>query len=1044
MQFGHTNIRDSTLSEAYPEINSGDVDYLSLGTGCDSIANAKCRIVIGLDNSQIPFTPFQNIHSTSLGLFIAGISASGGASTLDISVHRMITSGWSQSASSWNQSTPGTNWSAPGLQAGIDYDATPITSMTLPSTASGWIWFDIGVNGMLIDNDNQWIIIATPNAGDLTVDLFSSEYMTASLRPIIQLNTTNVSSITISPTAPTTDADTTYSFSHQAYNHQALQISAPVTWSSSDGSIDSFGLFTPRGVGTHTITACFGLICSSESITVTPGIPTTLDVTPLTGQITSDESLEITASVVDQFGNVVAGELITFSTSNGTLGGVNGNIFYPFASGAQTVTVTWGMQSVYVQIAVGNGIPSHFELTGCEGVVPAGEWCDITHTLYDQYGNVLNETQAGLLSWTTDDGNYSELNDQYFPDHLGTWTLSLTSVSGASAEINITVGHGEMQSLELAISSTEITADERVYINTTRIDVRGNRLTVVLPSENWTKIADGQLSAGAPAIWDPVTRGAKILEAKYESVTAQITITVSEGAINTLVLIVDSEDYSWQMVSLTADETLTVKVKAIDAKGNRWTITANWSISHALWNDQGVLEQLVNDQTDFVPYHASSAPYTITATYYDGNMIHVISINATVSHGVLTNIDLSSISSSDETSGIYDLTSDDWIDFAAELSDMDQNPIDTTILRWLLTDESNGEETDITDVLLANNMRWQASDIGNYTIKATNLSGSGYEVSDFASITIHHGQAVSLHSTEDATTATAGYQITIAITGTDSDGNTFPQNVEWQENNGVAHDINSTAVDGVYTYQARIEGPHTLTYSSSLTVSNEIELAVSAKRIVAHLKVELSSEVVEQLGEITVNVTAYDEYWNKIPVPSSTLVDSTGRAEVLNQGDGVWRVITLDEGVQTITINSGQIDEERTFTVTGTLEGFFEAGGILYYVGAFLVAAIAIVLLIVLKMVLTGNDDEWDDEDEDEDEDDEPITERRKPSRGGGAGPTGPAGPAPTPEPEPEKTDFTQDDSYRVDDEGTEWWEDEAGTWWYRQQGDGDWEQWVD
>ena len=1049
MQFGHTNIRDSTLSEAYPNINQGDVDYLSVGTGCDSVANAKCRSVIGLDNSQIPFAQFQNIHSASLGLYIASISASGGASTLDISVHRMITSGWSQSASSWNQSIPGTNWSAPGLQAGIDYNATAITSMTLPTSASGWIWFDIGVNGMLIDNDNQWIIIATPNAGDMTMDFFSSEYMTASLRPIIQLNTTNVSSITVSPTAPTTDADTTYSFSQQAYNHQALQISAPVTWSSSDGSMDSFGLFTPRGVGTHTITACFGLICSSETITVTPGSPTTLDVTPLTGQITSDESLEITASVVDQFGNVVAGELITFSTSNGSMGGVNGNIFYPFASGAQTVTVTWGTQSVDVQIAVGSGIPSHFELTGCEGVVPAGEWCDITHTLYDQYGNVLNETQAGLLSWTTNDGNYSELNDQYFPDHLGTWTLSLTSVSGASAEINITVGHGEMQSLELAVSSTEITADERVYINTTRIDVRGNRLTVVLPSNNWTKIADGQLSAGAPAIWDPVTRGAKVLQAKYESVYAEITITVSEGAINTLVLIVDSEDSSWQMMPLTADETLSVKVKAIDAKGNRWTITANWSISHALWNDQGVLEQAESDQTTFVPYHASTSPYMITATYYDGNMIHEISINATVSHGVLTSIDFSSISSDDETGlSAYDLTADDWIDFAASLSDSDQNPIDSSILKWILTDEFTGEEYDITDGIQAQG-RWQAQWVGNFTIKAFNHSDSGYEVSDYVSITIHHGQAVSLLATVDANTATAGYEITISVTGTDSDGNTFPQNVEWQENNGVAHDINSTTDDGIYTYQARIEGPHILTYSSSLTVNNEIELAVSAKRIVAHLKVELSSEVVEQLGEFTVNVTAYDEYWNEIPVPPSTLVDSTGRAEVFNQGDGVWRIITLDEGSQSITVNSGQVNEERTFTVTGTLEGFFEAGGILYYVGAFLAAAIAIVLLIVLKMVLTGNDDEWDEEDEDDDEDDEPITERRKPTRGGGAGPTGPAGPAgpaptPEPEPEPEQTDFTQDESYRVDDEGTEWWEDDAGTWWYRQQGDADWEQWVD
>jgi len=31
-----------------------------------------------------------------------------------------------------------------------------------------------------------------------------------------------------------------------------------------------------------------------------------------------------------------------------------------------------------------------------------------------------------------------------------------------------------------------------------------------------------------------------------------------------------------------------------------------------------------------------------------------------------------------------------------------------------------------------------------------------------------------------------------------------------------------------------------------------------------------------------------------------------------------------------------------------------------------------------------------------------------------------------------------------VDDDGTEWWEDSDETWWYRQQGEGDWEQWID
>ena len=38
--------------------------------------------------------------------------------------------------------------------------------------------------------------------------------------------------------------------------------------------------------------------------------------------------------------------------------------------------------------------------------------------------------EAGNLTWTTTNGNYSEVNQQYFPDHVGVWWLNLTSVSG--------------------------------------------------------------------------------------------------------------------------------------------------------------------------------------------------------------------------------------------------------------------------------------------------------------------------------------------------------------------------------------------------------------------------------------------------------------------------------------------------------------------------------------------------------------------------------------------------------------------------------------
>ena len=45
--------------------------------------------------------------------------------------------------------------------------------------------------------------------------------------------------------------------------------------------------------------------------------------------------------------------------------------------------------------------------------------------------------------------------------------VNLTSVSGAKDELQITVGHGAIDYLELDASSTSITADDRIYINTT-------------------------------------------------------------------------------------------------------------------------------------------------------------------------------------------------------------------------------------------------------------------------------------------------------------------------------------------------------------------------------------------------------------------------------------------------------------------------------------------------------------------------------------------------------------------------------------------------
>jgi len=43
-----------------------------------------------------------------------------------------------------------------------------------------------------------------------------------------------------------------------------------------------------------------------------------------------------------------------------------------------------------------------------------------------------------------------------------------------------------------------------------------------------------------------------------------------------------------------------------------------------------------------------------------------------------------------------------------------------------------------------------------------------------------------------------------------------------------------------------------------------------------------------------------------------------------------------------------------------------------------------------------------------------------------------------------EGDDDSPDDGITVDEQGTEWWEDEEGVWWYREEGWEDWAVWED
>lgn len=1059
-ELAHTNVQDVSIFSGLTDTNlDGNANVVGIDAAQD-----EYRLLVNVDFGQIPFNPSMNVHDVTYSMYLEDLNFGSGATGMTLTAHRVLTTGWSETTATWN-GTGSAPWGAQGMQAGVDYDATPTDTIFISNsqaTDTG-ILFNLGHRMLYIDGVHSWVIIGTPTQGWMELDFSDNSHETLSQRPSLVMNYTDIDSISISPTATTIDADSTVQFSASTFDYNSLVASVSVDWTASSGSIDSTGLFTPTLVGTHTITACFGMICEDETVTVTPGAPLDLSVSPLTATITADETLQLTANVVDQHGNAVPGESITFTPSNGTMGGTFGHVFQPYSVGGQTVTVTWGTTSIIVNVLVELGAPNSIEMTGCNGVVPAGTECEITTTLYDQFGNTIPLTEAGALSYTVNDGLYSEATGMYFANTVGMWQLSVTSAIGLSDSIAVQTGHGQMSSLEIVPSSWDITADEVVFLNTTRIDVQGNRLPVILPFENWTSISDGALNITLdhPIQWIPNGLGGRVLTAQYETISESITINVSKGIMVDMVLIIDSDDADSMTYSITADDTLVVKAKASDGKGNRWTIDVNWTVSHPDWNDQSVLLYLLSDETEFMPVLSSTTAYVVRAEYtFNGQLFSEV-VNVEVSEGIIQVFTMNSIASNGDTGTVYDISADDSIDFSVSLSDGDLNPLDVNVLTWLFEDMDTGVVTDISTSFVADNYRWDATTVGNYTLLAYIENADGFNYSRSVEISVFHGIAVSLDHVVNTFDEDAGESIDISITGTDSDGNTFPQDVDWIEDGSSSDRIIPGQPTGSYTYKAEAAGDRAMEYSTP-SASNSFSLKISPQMIVDSIEVELSAITVDQQASIEVTVQAFDRFANPIPVPSSARVDATGRATVESTGLGTWKVTTLDSGPQTITVSAGQVSENYEIEVSGTFGGFFAAGGALYYVGAVLIGLIVAVVLVLLVMALRSGRDEDDWDDDYDDDDDEPTPSRGPsgpaPAKGpsgpapGPSGPapgTGPSGPAPGPTGSPpvegeEKEDTSWMVDNRVDDDGTEWAQSEDETWYYREPGQSDWVEWQD
>ena len=348
------------------------------------------------------------------------------------------------------------------------------------------------------------VIIGTPVQGWMEADFADNSDTTLSNRPLLMM-ITDVDSITI-----------LQGINHWRRHSRAIQRFYLWLQFTSGGCANIYSLqlngdwfkrFIHAVIGTHTITACFGLVCEDETVTVEPGTPVELIVP----HSTDDYSWWNSATIGDSCRSAerCTGESITYAPSNGSMGGTFGDVSSPML--LKSILTVSGFIHCCRSTC----------WTRCSNRHCLDRLCWIGST---EQNVKLQQHYASI--WKHDSVNSSEclsfckwwclhwISNMY-PDTVGSWQLSVTSTVGLLIPLRLMVS--EMASWVSLHHGTLLLM--RFYPTQRELTSRQSS-SCWFPLANWTSVDDGEINVTSwpTSYWTPIGLGGRVLVATKPSV----------------------------------------------------------------------------------------------------------------------------------------------------------------------------------------------------------------------------------------------------------------------------------------------------------------------------------------------------------------------------------------------------------------------------------------------------------------------------------------------------------------------------------------------
>ncbi|MFZ5446697.1 MAG: hypothetical protein ACOZQL_42310 [Myxococcota bacterium] len=398
----------------------------------------------------------------------------------------------------------------------------------------------------------------------------------------VTITTAPIASLVVTPSNATVRSQQTQAFTVTALDVCNNPVSSPaITWSvtGSAGIIDGAGLYTAgcsRGTFPMAIVATAGAVTGRASVTVDPGVLSSVSVSPSTATLAINASQQFSGSAADGCGNPLTTSL-TWTTS---VTGANVSTSGLFTAGTTPGTFTSGVTATATEGSVTRSASSNVTVTGgavaSVMVMPstaslmAGQTASFSAIALDAVGNVV----SGTPTWSVTAGGGSiNASTGLFTagTTAGTFTNTVrATISGVSGFGSVVVQPGAVTRVVVSPPSVTLAPGGNTTFTAQALDTNNNVVTTPIA---WSATpASGAITQGG--VFTAGTMSGNYpaaVTATANGISGTANVTINAGALAQLTV-------TPAVATTQAGGTLAFTASGQDGNGNTVPVMPTWSI----------------------------------------------------------------------------------------------------------------------------------------------------------------------------------------------------------------------------------------------------------------------------------------------------------------------------------------------------------------------------------------------------------------------------------------------------------------------------------